>query len=64
MTLGQTMKKKTLRKLPTKAELVKALKLARGFIRREQIEHAIVDYSAMPQVTLGEHLDAVLRKAR
>jgi hypothetical protein len=54
----------TSRKLPAPRELLAALKLARGFIRHELIEHAVVNYPDTPQETLGRRLDSVLRRYR
>jgi hypothetical protein len=42
-------------------ELLKALELARLFIRREQIEHAVVDVNN-PNVGLGAYLDGVIAR--
>lgn len=43
------------------AALLTALQIARSFIRREQIEHAVVDMER-PDFTLGQYLDRIIER--
>jgi hypothetical protein len=45
-------------------DLYAALVIARAVVRGHDLEHAVINYPAEPQVGLGQHIDEVLGKLK